>query len=146
MKKILYAILAVPVAAVLVAVAAFFPASFGGTVIAASQQPAQINDQILQQENEGAAEEIDGEDGTEDDVEESTDPNLVDQAKITAREARDIAASHLSVQPSAVEFIELEKEGGQLIYSVELTKDNQEIEVEVDATTGNVVSVEYEDD
>jgi uncharacterized membrane protein YkoI len=146
MKKIMYAILAVPILAALVAGIAFFPTSFGATSIVASQQPAQTNTQALEQENEGVGEQEEEEIGAEADEEESIDPNLVNQGMITANEAKDIASNHLSIQPSAVQSIELEKEGGQLIYSVELTKDNHSIEVEVDAITGKVVDVEQDDD
>jgi uncharacterized membrane protein YkoI len=146
MKKIMYAILAVPVVAALVAVFAFYPTLFGATAVAASQQPAQIDNQVLEQENEGVGEQEEEENGSEAEVEESNDPNLANQAKITANEAKEIASNHLSVQPSAVQSIELEKEGGQLIYSVALAKDNQTIEVEVDGLTGKVVDVEQDDD
>lgn len=146
MKKIVYAILAVPVVAAVVAAIAFFPTSFGATAIAASQLPAQTDNQALEQENEGIGEQEEEEIGSEANEEGSIDPNLVDQAMITASEAKDIASNHLSVQPSSVQSIELEKEGGQLIYSVELTKDNHSIEVEVDAITGKVVNVEQDDD
>ena len=145
MKKIMYAILAVPILAALVAGIAFFPTSFGATSIVASQQPAQTNNEALEQENEGVGEQEE-EIGAEADEEESIDPSLVNQVMITANEAKDIASNHLSIQPSAVQSIELEKEGGQLIYSVELTKDNHSIEVEVDAITGKVVEVEQDDD
>lgn len=147
MKKIMYAILAVPVVAALVAGFAFYPTLFGATAVAASQQqPAQIDNQVLEQENEGVGEQEEEENGSEAEVEESNDPNIVNQAKITANEAKEIASNHMSVQPSAVQSIELEKEGGQLIYSVALTKDNQTIEVEVDGVTGKVIDVEQDDD
>ncbi|MGI0016730.1 MAG: PepSY domain-containing protein, partial [Nitrososphaera sp.] len=155
MRKMMYAIIAVPVIAALAAGVFVFPASFGGTAIAGSQVPAQTNSQVIgqqnenqaiEQENEGAGEVEDDDDGVEDDEEESVDPNLANQAKITADEAKVIAANHLSVDPSAIQFIELEKEAGLLIYSVELVKDSQPIDVEVDAFTGDVVNVEQEDD
>lgn len=151
----MYAILAIPVAAALAAGIFFLPASFGGTAIAGSPQPSQINNQaieqqienqVLEQENEDAIEEEDDDNGVEDDVEETVDPNIASQVKITADEAKLIAANHLSVDVSAVKFIELEKENGLLIYSVELIKDNQQMDVEVDASTGDVVDVEQEDD
>ncbi|MGH9878736.1 MAG: PepSY domain-containing protein, partial [Nitrososphaerales archaeon] len=140
----MYAIFAVPVIAALAAGVFVFPASFGGTAIAGSQVQAQVNNQVLEQENEGAEEDDDN--GAEDDEEERVDPNLANQAKITADEAKVIAANHLSVDATAVQFIEQEQEGGQLIYSVELLKNNQQIDVEVDAFTGEVISVEQEDD
>jgi uncharacterized membrane protein YkoI len=175
MKKITYAILAVPIVAALVAAFAFFPASFGSTAIAGLQQQAQVNNQALEQrnqvaevedetsaevENESGAEvedddgaevedddnaEVEDEIGAEDDA-EVDEPGTASQTTISASQARDIAAKHLSVDPSAVQEVELEREGGQLVYSVELTKGDQEFEVEVDATTGEVVEVEQEDD
>lgn len=150
MKKIIYAILAVPVVAALVAGFAFYPTLFGANAVAASQQPAQLNNQALEQENDGVGEQEEEESGAEaeaeDEEEGSIDPNLVNQAKITASEAKGIASNHLSVQPSAVRSIELEIEGGRLIYSVELTKNTQTIEVEVDAVTGKVIDVEQDHD
>ncbi|HEX2013764.1 MAG TPA: PepSY domain-containing protein [Nitrososphaera sp.] len=147
MRKMMYAILAVPVITALAALVVLFPASFAGSAIAGSQVPAQINNQVLEQENNGAGEEEEDDvDGTEDDVEENVDSNLANQAKITADDAKVIASNHLSVDTTAVQFIELEQEGGQLIYSVELIKGNQQMEVEVDAFSGDVVSVEQEDD
>lgn len=141
----MYAILAVPIVAALVAGIAFLPNSFGVTAIAASQQPAQTNNQALEQENEGVDEQGDHDGVETDDEEESIDTNLANQAKITADEAAAIAASHLSVQASAVQSVELENEGGQLHYSVGLTKGDHTFDVEVDAITGNVGSVEQDD-
>ena len=144
MKKIMYAILALSIVAALVAGAALVPTMFGVTANAASQQPAQTNNQALEQENEGVYEQDNDDTGLEANEEESIDTNLASQAKITADEAGVIAANHLSVQPTALQSVELENEG-DLHYSVALTKDNHTFDVEVDAITGDVGTVEQDD-
>ncbi len=69
---------------------------------------------------------------------------LLSQAKISEDSARTVALARVS--GSAVKALELEREHGLLIWSFDLTvagKPGIE-EVEVDALTGNVVSVEHE--
>lgn len=116
------------------------------TALAGSPEESQLDTQSLEERSEGAALEKDDDDGAEDDESESVDPSAADQSTITAEEAKRIAAEHLSLDPSAVRFIELEREGSRLIYSVEFDKDIQQAEVEVDAYTGDIVSVELDDD
>ena len=119
-----------------------FATPSGLNAIAAPQQLAQNNNQAVEQEDDDVGEQEDDENEAED---ENIDPSLSSQVKITPSEASDIAAGHLSVQSSAVQSIELEQEGGEIHYSVELLKDNQTFDVEVNAITGNVGTVELDD-
>ena len=49
--------------------------------------------------------------------------------------------------PGEVQEIELEKDGGLMVYEIEiLDADGQEFEVEIAADTGDVIEVEAEDD
>ena len=69
---------------------------------------------------------------------------LLSQTKISEDSARTVALARVPV--SAVKALELEREHGLLIWSFDLTvagKPGIE-EVEVDALTGKVVSVEHE--
>jgi len=69
---------------------------------------------------------------------------LLSQTKISEDSAKTVALAR--VPGSAVKALELEREHGLLIWSFDLTvagKPGIE-EVEVDALTGNVVSVEHE--
>ncbi|MDD5544126.1 MAG: PepSY domain-containing protein [Acidobacteriia bacterium] len=71
------------------------------------------------------------------------DAALASQAKITMDQAREIA---LKKAPGTVASGELEKEKGKLIYSFDIKTSEKEItEVNVDAITGKVLSVEKED-
>jgi uncharacterized membrane protein YkoI len=70
---------------------------------------------------------------------------LLSQTKISEDSARAVALARVS--GSAVKALELEREHGRLIWSFDLTvagKPGIE-EVEVDALTGKIVSVEHED-
>jgi len=80
------------------------------------------------------------------DDQDQVDPQQASQAKITADEAKAIAVKHVSAQLSDVKEVELENEGGHLVYSVEIRKDGKLFEVEVDASNGNVIAVEQDDD
>lgn len=69
---------------------------------------------------------------------------LAKQAKITIDRAREIALE--KVPNGKVESEELEKEDGLLVYSFDIRNEKGTItEVQVDAKTGEVVSVEIED-
>jgi uncharacterized membrane protein YkoI len=68
---------------------------------------------------------------------------LAAQAKITMDAARETA---LKRAPGTIEEGALEKENGKLIYSFDIRTSDREItEVQVDAKTGEIVSVEKED-
>ena len=66
-------------------------------------------------------------------------------AAISAKQAVDIA---LAAVPGRVYELELEKEDGIMVWEVELlsAKDNKEYEVLIDATSGEVINMELEDD
>ena len=69
---------------------------------------------------------------------------LLSQTKISEDSARTVALAR--VPGSAVKALELEREHGLLIWSFDLTVAGKQgiEEVEVDALTGKVVSVEHE--
>ena len=83
---------------------------------------------------------------TEDEDSDEVNAQQASQAKITADEAKEIAVKHVGAQLSDVKEVELESEGGKLLYSVEIVKDYKLVEVEIDATNGDVISVEHGDD
>jgi len=83
---------------------------------------------------------------TNEDADEQVNPQQASQSTITAEEAKEIAVKHVGAQLSDVREVELESEGGKLIYSVEIVKDGKLVEVEIDATNGNVIAVEHGDD
>jgi uncharacterized membrane protein YkoI len=70
---------------------------------------------------------------------------LQEKAKVTCEAAR--AAALAKVKRSRVKSAELEEEKGRLVYSFDLhvEGDKNVHEVQVDAVTGEVVSVEIED-
>ena len=69
---------------------------------------------------------------------------LLPQAKITEAQAREIALT--SVPKGKIKSLELEKEHGLLIWSVDLTTPatTDITEVQVNARTGAVVSIQHE--
>ena len=76
--------------------------------------------------------------------EEKQDKKLAKQAKITMAQARETA---MTKEPNGkIEGEELEKENGKLVYSFDIRNPKGTItEVQVDAKTGGIVSVEEED-
>jgi hypothetical protein len=74
---------------------------------------------------------------------EKPNPKLAKQAKISMAKAREIARAKAS---GNIESEELEKEHGKLVYSFDIRNEKGTItEVQVDAKTGGIVSVEEED-
>jgi uncharacterized membrane protein YkoI len=73
---------------------------------------------------------------TEDDGNEFESPGSPADTALTQDDAIAIAESHSG---SAAAFVELENEGGILVYSIELEDGS---EVEVDANTGDILEVE----
>lgn len=79
---------------------------------------------------------------TEEEVKKD-DPRFVALAKITEAQAKEIALAAHSGTVIEVEY-ELE-ENGDASYEIDILEaDNEEIKVEVDATTGKIVEVTYE--
>ena len=72
-------------------------------------------------------------------------PGLQERAKITCEAARKTALD--KVKHASVKSAELEEEHGKLVYSFDLTVqgDKNVHEVQIDAVSGEVVSVEIED-
>ena len=69
---------------------------------------------------------------------------LAKQATVTEEAAIKIALEQV---PGTVEEVELEDENGTIVYEIEIrAEDGAEQEVDIDATTGDVVKVEAEDD
>lgn len=131
MKKIL--ILAfVAIAASLAGALSLFQGSFAAPGQAASLEPQQ-----------NPATQV-GDKERNDDPADSVDSQAAGQVAITADQAKSIAATHVSVQPSDVKSASLEDEDGQLVYSIEIAKAGGLFDVEVDAITGQVSSVEQE--
>lgn len=71
------------------------------------------------------------------------DPRFASQAKFSEEQAR---ATALAAYPGRVVEVEYELESdGKASYEIDiLQKDNDEVKVEVDATTGKIVEVSYE--
>jgi uncharacterized membrane protein YkoI len=75
--------------------------------------------------------------------EKKPNAKLAKQAKITMEQAREIASKEAE---GTIEEGELEKEHGKLVYSFDIRNSKGTItEVQVDARTGEIVSVEEED-
>ncbi len=65
------------------------------------------------------------------------------KAKITEAQAK---AAALKAKPGKVTEVELEKEGGIVVYGIDITaEDGKMFDVVVDANTGKVLKVEAED-
>ena len=77
-------------------------------------------------------------------AQKTTQADLQKQAKITKEEATKTALAR--VPDGTVKEAELEKEKGKLVWSFDLTRPNTKdiTEVQVDAVTGTIVSVEKE--
>lgn len=69
-------------------------------------------------------------------------PGLLARAQLTADQA--VQAAHGRVPDGKAESVEIEEEGGRLVFSVELETQRGDVEVLVDAQTGTVVAVEQE--
>ena len=71
---------------------------------------------------------------------------LLARAKVSESQARALALAR--VPGGRVVDAEIEEEDGRLIYSFDLAVDGREgvTEVEIDATTGDVIGVEHEDE
>ena len=66
-------------------------------------------------------------------------------ADISIEEAVAIAVAHLKTESSNLVEIGIEKDDDILIYELEFETDTQEISVEVDPNTGEILDVESED-
>ena len=57
-----------------------------------------------------------------------------------------VSAIALKAQPGTIEEIELERKDGKVVFEVEVKTDKGEVEVLVDATSGQVLAMEADDD
>ena len=64
---------------------------------------------------------------------------LTNVAKITKEQAKTIATSKFS---GIVNKVELDNENGNVVYSIEITKNSKQIDVKVDAGNGKILKVE----
>ena len=64
--------------------------------------------------------------------------------RVTKEQAKQIALDHIG--GGTVRHVSAESEGGLLLYEVEITKGSDVVEVEVNAATGDIVEVEWNDD
>lgn len=106
---------------------------------------------ILEQDDDNGSEEnetneVEDETETNEEANEQANPQQVSKSIISQQEAKEIAVKHVGAQLSDVKAVELESEGGKTIYSVEIVIDYKLVEVEIDATNGNVIGVEHGDD
>ncbi len=106
---------------------------------------------ILEQDDDNGSEEnetneVEDETETNEEANEQVNPQQASKSIISQQEAKEIAVKHVGAQLSDVKAVELESEGGKTIYSVEIVIDYKLVEVEIDATNGNVISVEHGDD
>ena len=67
--------------------------------------------------------ETEANDDAEDEDQDQVSPQQASKAIITQHEAKEIAVKHVGAQLSDVRAVELESEGGKLLYSVEIVKD-----------------------
>lgn len=70
-------------------------------------------------------------------------PGQLQRAKISAEQA--VQAAQARVPDGKVEAVEIEEEGGKLVFSVELETKAGDVEVLVDAQTGALVAVEQDE-
>lgn len=68
----------------------------------------------------------------------------IQSADISVDEAAAIAITHLNTKSSNLQEIGMEKEGESFTYEAEFEIDNQEVSVEIDPQTGEIIEVEYE--
>jgi hypothetical protein len=71
-------------------------------------------------------------------------PGAAGGTPVSSQRAVEIALA--SAGGGQLDEVEQEREHGRTVWSVELVKDGQEIEVDVDATTGEIVKTERDDD
>jgi uncharacterized membrane protein YkoI len=65
-------------------------------------------------------------------------------AKITPGDATTIAINHLGTQLSNLNEVDMDKENGTCIYSVDFIIGDQDVSVEIDPQTGEILVVEQE--
>ncbi len=73
-----------------------------------------------------------------------TPPSI--NTQITAEDAKQIALQHAGLTAAKVNFIKVktEMENGKMIFDVEFYTDTKEFDYEIDATTGKILSYDYD--
>ncbi|MFH1404291.1 MAG: PepSY domain-containing protein [Candidatus Altiarchaeota archaeon] len=91
------------------------------------------------------AEEADDFEADDDMEEQQVDETALEtvQSPISEDMAREIA---LSAEDGRITDVELEKEGGVLVYAVELRNSHGEVDVKIDVSNGNIVKIERDDE
>lgn len=79
-------------------------------------------------------------------VAQTTSESSGDTAVTTSISFEEALAIAREAQPGSVEEIERDREDGVTVFEVEIETAEGEVEVMIDATTGEVLSVETEDD
>jgi len=107
-----------------------------------------VNAGAVNAQNQKPNEKVQKEKDDEDDDDKYDTPEmqkeLAKEAKIFLEEARQTALARV---PGTVTESELDKEKGKVVYEFEIRdKDNKTFDVLVDATTGEIVGVEAEDE
>lgn len=81
--------------------------------------------------------------GKENKKKKTATTNKQAKKRLTTEQAANIAAKHVQ---GTVEEIELDKDDGRFIYEIELRTKRGEVEVELDAYSGKILKVDYDDD
>jgi len=68
----------------------------------------------------------------------------IQSAEISIDEAAAIAIAHLNTESSNLDEIGMEREGESFTYEAEFEIGDQEVSVEIDPHTGEILEVEYE--
>ncbi len=68
----------------------------------------------------------------------------IGSAQISIDEAAAIGIAHLKTESCNLTTISIERDGGSFIYSLEFGTDDQEVSVEIDPHTGEILTVEGE--
>ena len=76
-------------------------------------------------------------------TEEDIDASEADNSPITEDEAKEIVLREVG---GRVTDVEVERRNGRIVYEIEIQKNGEEADVHVDATTGTIVSIEWEDE
>lgn len=71
--------------------------------------------------------------------------NLKSAAKITSYEAIQIALKNASAQKSNVKGVELERENGNVVYSINLVQGNESKDIKVDVVKGKILEIKNGD-
>lgn len=74
------------------------------------------------------------------DEDKPVEPQFVDSNYITPAHAKSIATTFISVDISDAKTVSLDTKNGKPVYSIDVTKNGQPYEINVDAVDGNVLT------